>query len=566
LYYVISQVDKYVMSSVAISIPGRKNLTKRFFSWTGLASLTADRYRVFWIAMLIGIWFLELLAIQECTSLPSDTFPLRSMIKYASCRVALNVFMCIFLVCILNRFWLYLTFALEFLVNNLLVVYAGYFGTPLSWYTIKNQWQEGVAVANFGLMLIQWPILLALLLALIIKVAAREQLHRCLKNAKNMRRIGWIAAACYLMFAAWLLGIYKPINQLFFGSPEYAYGYVLAWTSEAVFVDDVQILKSAIETAKQRSDHLASQEALLQLGDRLAVVQVESLGLDVLDAQVDGQWVMPFLHDLKTRSMFFVVQPAHKTGSSDADFTLLTDSMPNGRIAPFRIEQYPYANALPELARKQGFASIAMHGNTGSFFNRRQAYEKMGFSEIYFAEELHKLGCAIPHGGVLDGDVFRLSAQWMQQAKLPTIHFIVTLTSHGPFNRLTPEQRELFPSPANEKEAYLGCMRYVDRVLEAYLKSLPEGTVLVLYGDHESGVRGIQETPKPPMELVPWMIYRKGENLAESQWTRQADLSQSGQLHQLDLATFLHKSLKTSQDKDAAILSAGKVIYQGRPS
>jgi len=259
---------------------------------------------------------------------------------------------------------------------------------------------------------------------------------------------------------------------------------------------------------------------------------------------VEGEWVMPFLHGLKAHSMFYALQAIHRTGSSDADFALLTASMPNGKIAPFRVEGYPYDDTLPELARQRGYCCVAMHGNTGSFFNRRPAYEKMGFSEVYFAEELHRMGCEIPYGGVLDEDVLRLSAQWMQQARQPTIHFIITLTSHGPFNRVPAEKRELFPQPAGESEAYLNCMRYVDRALEAYVAALPEGTVVVLYGDHDSGVQGYREASLGSGGRVPGLIYRKGDDLSQRQWTRETDLARCGPLTQLDLASYVHGSLR----------------------
>jgi phosphoglycerol transferase MdoB-like AlkP superfamily enzyme len=535
-------------------------------SWMGIKPLLSNRRASLWTVLLISVWFLEILIVQECTSLPSDTFPTHSAIKYSACRAILNVLMCAFLLCALNRVWLYSIFILELAVSNLLIVYADYFDAPLSWFTIRHQWQEGFAVADYGLVLVRWPVLFALIIALIIKVAIRQRIHKSTNGSVKLMRVAVATFVAYAIFAGWLVGYYKPISKLFLGSPEYSYGYVLAWTAEAALIDEEQILQTAIETAQRRSDRLASQEALLQLGDRLTVVQIESLGMDVTDAQVDGKWVMPFLHDLKSRSMFFVVEPAHKTGSSDADFTVLTDSMPNDRIAPFRIEKFPYSLTLPEIARQHGFQCIAMHGNTGSFFNRRFAYQKMGFSEIFFAEELHKLGCQIPHGGVLDEDLFRLSAEWMRQAEEPTMHFLITLTSHGPFNRLKPEQRELFPQPANKAEAYLGCMRYVDRALEKYVNALPDGTVVVIYGDHESGVEGFQSTPRASKEQVPWLIHRKGEDLAQVQKSRENEAMESSQLQQLDMATYLLKSLNQSPVRDSTILSAGKTDGRQRPS
>jgi len=266
----------------------------------------------------------------------------------------------------------------------------------------------------------------------------------------------------------------------------------------------------------------------------------------VVDARVGDQWVMPFLRDLKTRSICYMIRPVHETGTSDADFCLLTGLMPNGKVAPFRIENFPYRDTLPRLASQRGYTCIAMHGNTGNFFFRRPAYERMGFSKIYFSEELGTLGCTLRNGDVEDEELFHLSAKWLREASGPTLHFLITLTSHGPFNRVRPEKRELFPSPSGQVEAYLNSMRYVDRALASYLDALPEGAVLVLYGDHESKVRGYGETPHTG-ERVPWLVHCKGRNLAEQQRTRGMPWTESGELRMLDAVTFLHRSLKEYQ-------------------
>jgi hypothetical protein len=508
-----------------------------------------DRRGWLWLAILVAVWSLESLVVQQYTSVPNDTCsPLVILVKYAARRMVLNVLASLFLVCLLNRLWLYFVFGLGLILSNVLIVCADYFDAPLSWFMVRHQWQEGLAVADHGVTLIQWPVFLLLLAALAVKVALRERLHRHLGAGLGVQRVGWIAAASFLALAIGLAGVYKPITRIKFGGPEYVYGYTIAWVAEGVFFDDQALLQLAIDAAQQRSDRLSPLETPLDLGDRVAIVQVESLDWDAIDAQVGGQWVMPFLHDLKTRSLFYAVQPVHETGTSDADFTLLTGRMPNGKVAPFKIEDYAYQNTLPQLARQRGFSCIAIHGNAGGFFYRRPAYEKMGFSQICFAEELRTLGCKTSHGGVNDDEVFRLSAEWLNQACRPTVHFIITLTSHGPFDRVPAERIELFPHPSCRADAYLNSMRYVDRVLADYLEALPEGTVLVAYGDHDSKVQGYRQAHPTSGERVPCLIHCKGRNLADGQRTRGLPWTQSGELHMLDFATFVHKSLKQHQD------------------
>jgi len=505
-----------------------------------------DRRRFLWFALFVAFWSVELLAVQEYTSLPRDASDLSDMVRFASRRMVLDVLACVFLASVLNRFWLYFVFGLGLIGSNVLVIYADYFEAPLSWYVIRNQWHEGMAVADYGMALIQWPVVVLLLAALVVKVVLRQRLRRHLGTGPGLHRVGWTAAAVYLVFAIGLAGFHKPISKIKCGSPEYVYGYVIAWFAEGAFYDETAILHMALDAAQQRSDRLSPFETPLELGDRVAIVQVESLDWDVIDARVGDEWVMPFLRDLKTRSMCYMIRPFHETGTSDADFCLLTGAMPNGKIAPFKVEKYPYQDSLPQVARQRGFSCIAMHGNTGNFFFRRPAYERMGFSAIYFAEELRDLGCKMRNGEVEDEELLRLSAKWLRKASGPTVHFIITLTSHGPFHRVPPEKRELFPDPSGQAEAYLNSMRYVDRALASYLDALPEGAVLVLYGDHESKVRGYGQAPHA-RERVPWLIYCKGQDLAKRQRTRGMPWTQSGELQMLDAVTYLHRSLKEYQ-------------------
>jgi len=235
------------------------------------------RKRFLWLAILVAFWSFELLAIQESTSLPSDASYVVDILRVAGRRWVLDVLACTFLVCILNRFWLYCLFGVGVALSNLLIVYASYFDLPLSWYVIRNQWHEGLAVADHGAALVQWPVVGALLAALGIKIVLRERLRRHLKAGPDLYRTGWTAGVVYLAVAIGLAGICKPISKIRSGTPEYIYGYVIAWVAEGVFYDDAKMLRMAVEAAGQRSDRLSPCESPLDLGDRMAIVQVESL-------------------------------------------------------------------------------------------------------------------------------------------------------------------------------------------------------------------------------------------------------------------------------------------------
>lgn len=498
------------------------------------------------LALLITAWSLEILFVQQITTLPTDHMVFGATVKDAARRLALNLAICTVLVCLFNRFWLYIVFVLGVICSTVLVVCASYMKAPLSWYTIKSQFSEGVLVTDHGLAIVPGSILAVLLGAVLLKTILRELTRRRPMTRQRRRRWAVGGAVAYVLVAIALAGLHKPIHEIKIGSPQYVYGYVVAWISEAIFFDEAAFLEAALTKAAITSDRLTPIEGVLELGQHVAIVQVESLDVAVIETDARGQAVMPFLRALRDRAMIYDVTPFHWTGSSEADFTLLTGAVPNGLIPPFKVRGFPYEDTLARVAREQGYVSIAMHGYSGSFFDRRPAYAQMGFNEILFSEEFEQLGHAVTEDGVEDDAVFQHSASLLREAEgQPTLHFIITFTSHGPFDRLPDGSSDLFPKPADLTEAYLNSMRYVDRALERYYDQLPEGTTLVIYGDHDSQVDGYRDHP-PPVERIPWLIARKGVDLAEVQVTRGTPLAQSGALSQLDMATYVRRSLAVS--------------------
>ena len=503
------------------------------------------RIAVILCGILIVVWALELLIVQEVTTRPDDALSLAHVLKYAARRMVLNVAACTLLVCVLNRVWLYGVFLVGGVFSAVTITYAEYFERPLSWLTVSNQWREGMSVTEQGVGLISWAALVLLCSVLALKLALREVIRRRPLPADLRRKAAAIAGVGYLVAAVGLAGVHKPISRVNIGSPEYVYGYAVAWVAECLTYDADAILADAVARSAVKSHALSEKESLLEFPNHIVVIQVESLDYDAVDARAGEQYVMPFLHALKSQSKFYMVKPFHVTGSSDADFSLLTASTPNGRITPFKVLGFPYGESLPWLVGRLGYDAVAIHGNTGTFFQRRSAYEQMGFSRLYFATELETLGV----NGANDDELLQFSAKLIDESARSMFHFIITWTSHGPFDQLPPDAERLFASPQGIHEHYLNSMRYVDWSLARYYQALPDNTTLVIYGDHHSNVQGYVAGDTHP-DRVPWLICRKGKNLAQRQETLGTGLATSGDLGQLDMVCYLRDSA------EAAALSA----------
>ena len=515
-------------------------------------------------AMLIAAWAVLLFAVQEYTT--GSNYPL-SPIKAVGSRVVrflLDLLACGTTALLLTgkagfaRGWLLHGILIGgSLALSVLVVYYEYFGRALSWTTISHHSSEGWAVFGFATQLLRWQSLSLITGATVILVILA---HRMNRTPPPRRKRVTMAALCgmgYVLLALLStqyidktekLKTFATVDRLAMTN-----GYLLTWYGEWRHLDVDALLVRAREAARIKQNRLTPLEPALSAGDKVAIIQVESLDYDVVGLQVGGQVVMPFLRDLSNRSMRYRITAIHKSGSCDSDFAMLMNLNPAGDVTPYVVPGFDWCPSLAALATQGGYRSVFLHGNDYNFFNRGQAVDQMGFSQVLFREELEsQFQMRSKHWGVSDEGVFSVSITLLNEDADRALHFIITLTSHGPYHFLDPEDCELFPDPSSARQHYLNSMRYVDTQLRTYIDSLPDDTLVVLYGDHTSHVDYGQEPVIKGGERVPFLIYRVGTGKADpaddwshKQQTRDQEISMSGELTTLDAAGYVWSLLRT---------------------
>jgi len=226
--------------------------------------------------------------------------------------------------------------------------------------------------------------------------------------------------------------------------------------------------------------------------DRVVVVQVESLDREALTADVApalaGMW------QTATRGLI-TSHRSSVSGSSSADFQLLTGLRPLSGIPAYRLAWDGAGETLPGRASACGFRFHAYHGNDPNFWNRGPFFAAIG-ADFQTGESMPE--SEYSRWGRADGDLFRYVAGRIRHDER-AVHFLITLSTHAPFDLVLP------PGPMDDvrmKERYLASMRYTDGVLGKFIRGLPrDGTTLVaMYGDHSSGVfdgTGSEESPVP---------------------------------------------------------------------
>lgn len=226
-------------------------------------------------------------------------------------------------------------------------------------------------------------------------------------------------------------------------------------------------------------------------GKNLIVIQVESLEDFVINKKVDGQEITPNINKLLNNSIYLpnIFEQVNEGTSSDSDLMVNTSMLPLRQGSTFFRNPATTYNSLPNILEKDGYSTIAIHSDKGSFWNYAQGLNGIGFDKFvdyYSFDRDENIGL-----GLSDGSYFRQIEPMIKELKQPFYAFTVTLTSHGPFD-LPKEYRELKLSPELDENVlggYFQSVHYTDAKIGMFIESLKkdgllDNTVIAIEGDH----------------------------------------------------------------------------------
>lgn len=493
---------------------------------------------------LCALWTLEIFIIQEQTLAAPAELALGARVARGAVRLIFDASVCATLMAMLPYAALVALYILEVVFFTIAITYFDHFRSPLSLLQAWHNFGEGAAIGTSVFELLTWSALLWLVAAFALKIYLIVHWRRAVIEESHRRRVREIASALAVASLLAAGGVHlatRGEGPSTFSRLGSSYGYVIAGVWEAQYDRRDQLLARAQEVIRAGEDVLGKEEAAFPIHERLIVVQVESLDWGLLGYEIGGEPVMPFLTKLSENAARYRIEAIHIHGSGDADFVALNSVMPSPDVITYKIPDYPYDNALPRFMKRYGFSTTGMHGNTGEFYDRRHAFERMGFDRVLFKEELKEgFGFEARGWGVADDDLFAASRKVLEQSRGRTFQFLITVSSHTPFRPQREPDRKLTDG-GNIEERFFNAMRYVDNALERYVSALPGGVTLVFYGDHNSHVkwRDYDSGRRGLKEYVPFLIYNTGENLAQMQNTRQSPLSTGGNLSLIHLMDFL---------------------------
>jgi hypothetical protein len=144
---------------------------------------------------------------------------------------------------------------------------------------------------------------------------------------------------------------------------------------------------------------------------------------------------------------------------------------------------------LPHILAERGYWTVASHPNVPVFWNRVNAYRRMGF-KTYWAQDDFVLD-DMNREFLSDASLYRQVLEKVSTAldnRQPILNYIVTYFGHWnyPLSDSRPDKIKT-PTAVEEVSSYANTVYYKARELMAFLKQLrerdPEG-LIVVFGDH----------------------------------------------------------------------------------
>ncbi|MBO0993915.1 LTA synthase family protein [Bacillus sp. SD088] len=269
--------------------------------------------------------------------------------------------------------------------------------------------------------------------------------------------------------------------------------------------DDVTEIENNLKAnfAKPNEDYFGQAE-----GMNVMYISLESLQTFIIDYELDGQEVTPFLNSLAhDGETFYFDNFFHQTGqgkTSDAEFMMETSLFPLSQGSVFINRAQNTYHAAPAILKSKGYTSAAFHGNYKTFWNRNEVYKTFGYDHFFDATYYNMTPENVKNYGLKDKPFLEESMPLLESLPQPFYSKFILLSNHFPF--AMDEGDTDFPAgDFGDKvvNQYFQAANYMDQALEEFFDRLKEAglydnTIIVMYGDHY----GISENHNNAMEKV----------------------------------------------------------------
>jgi phosphoglycerol transferase MdoB-like AlkP superfamily enzyme len=237
-----------------------------------------------------------------------------------------------------------------------------------------------------------------------------------------------------------------------------------------------------------------NQYAGVLKGKNIIFLQIESLENFVINKEVNGKELTPFLNKLTREGLYFnnFYEQNNAGNSIDCDFMVNSSVYPLGdeEITALNYGENVYRNSLPRLLNQEGYNTVTTHAETIGDFNWTELHKNgFGVKELWDIKQ-YNYEETVGYG-LSDKSFLTQVSGKLNNVNGPFFLQLATLSSHGPYD-IDSKYRTL-NLPKNIDSSYLGgyfeSVSYTDKQIEMFLGQLEangklDNTAVVIYGDH----------------------------------------------------------------------------------
>lgn len=253
---------------------------------------------------------------------------------------------------------------------------------------------------------------------------------------------------------------------------------------------------------EHQSPHLIDTEFFgAAEGMNVMMIQLESYQNYVIQNEVNGQEITPHLNALIDESYYFsnFYHQVAQGRTSDAEFLTNNSLYPLPTGSVYVRNPTNSFDSIPGILNNHNYYTGVYHSYDKNFWNRSLVYDNYGFDTFMGQGDFEEGQKAGPFDSLGDEELF---LQMIEDNKdqQPFYKFAVALTSHHPYTMLPSEHRTLDVGSFEGTifGNYLHSTHYVDYAVGQMIDKLKteglwDNTVLILYGDHDSGLEFTEE-------------------------------------------------------------------------
>jgi lipoteichoic acid synthase len=265
------------------------------------------------------------------------------------------------------------------------------------------------------------------------------------------------------------------------------YGTVVNGVASLVLKSSEEKMIDSFEYGRNQKNEEESED-----NPNFIIIVVESMDSSVINKKFEDEYITPYLNSLAENNVYYpyVLSYHEGGGTSDSEFSIINSIEPLKGFPALKLFNYNYPNSMLYQLAKSSYEIVAFHGNTAGFFNRDNAFPKMGFDEFYDIDkmDLNHVGWGAP-----DHEAFSFAADKLRDIKEPYFSYIITMTSHGPFkNARNYYNNSRYDNIENENvKNYFNSMSYVDQSIKDFITDIKRNnkdTYIMIIGDHTPNI------------------------------------------------------------------------------